>query len=139
MAVGAALVAALSIAAGAAPGARVQPPQVAPADATPFVGEWTLQLEGPNGPATFALNVKVEKDKVLGEITAPGSDPNPITDVTKSDKSLLLSYTFDYQGNDVFTVVSLTPGPEDKTSAQIDFANGAYVMTGTATKKEPAK
>jgi hypothetical protein len=132
-------VAALSVLASMATGAAQQAPQVAPADAAPFIGEWTLQLEGPNGPATFALNVKVEKDRVVGEIAAPGSDPNPITDVTRSDKSLLLSYTFDYQGNDVFTVVSLTPGPEDKTSAQIDFANGAYVMTGMATKKEPAK
>jgi hypothetical protein len=35
----------------------------------------------------------------------------------------------------VDAVVSLTPAEEGKVNAQIDFAGGSYVMTGTATKK----
>jgi hypothetical protein len=35
-------------------------------------------------------------------------------------------------------VVRLTPS-EGKMSAQIDFAGGAYVMTGSATKKDKGK
>ncbi len=113
--------------------------QVTAADATPFIGEWTLALQGPNGPGAFDLTVKVEKEKVVGEITNAEIPTQPITDVTKADKSLVLAYSFDYQGNAVPAVVSLTPAADGKMSAQIDFAGGAYVMSGTATRKEKAK
>jgi hypothetical protein len=115
--------------------------QVTAADAAPFIGEWTLDLQSQDGPRTFALVVKVEKEKeaVVGEITGTTTAPQPITDITRSDKSLILRYSFDYQGNPVPTIVSLTPAPEDKMNAQIDFAGGAYIMSGTATKKEKAK
>ena len=42
-------------------------------------------------------------------------------------------------GNAIDAVVSLMPGTDGKTAAQIDFAGGAYTMTGTATKKEKEK
>ena len=44
--------------------------QATAADAAPFLGDWTLALQGPNGPATFNLSVKVENDKVVGEIAS---------------------------------------------------------------------
>ena len=113
--------------------------QVSPADAAPFVGDWTLALQGQNGPATLDLAVKVEKDKVVGEIKSAELPAQAITDVTKVDKSLVLRYSFDYQGNAIPAVVSLMPGDDGKTSAQIDFAGGAYIMSGTATKKEKDK
>jgi len=113
--------------------------QITAADAAPFVGNWTLTLEGPNGPATFDLSIKVEQDKVVGEIKSAELPAQAITDITKVDKSLNLRYSFDYQGNQVPTVVSLVPAEEGKTKAQIDFAGGAYVMSGTAAKKDAAK
>ena len=114
-------------------------PQVTPADAASFIGEWTLTLQGPNGTAAFELVVKMDKEKVVGEITDPNKVTNPVTDVTKADKSLVLRYSFDYQGNPVPTVVSLTPAADGKISAQIDFAGGAYVMSGSAAKKDKGK
>jgi hypothetical protein len=133
------LLIASDVAAGPAPGAAQSAAQVTAADAAPFIGEWTLAVQGPNGPAAFDLTVKVEKDKVVGEIKAPELPAQAITDVTKVDKSLVLRYSFDYQGSAVPTVVSLMPADGDKTNAQIDFAGGAYLMSGTATKKEKAK
>ncbi len=127
------------VAARPAAGAVQSAVQVTAADAAPFVGEWTLAMQGPNGPATLDLAVKVENDKVVGEIKSAELPAQAITDVTKIDKSLVLRYSFDYQGNAVPTVVSLMPADEGKTNAQIDFAGGAYVMSGTATKKEKAK
>jgi hypothetical protein len=112
---------------------------VTAADAAPFIGDWTLAMQGPNGPGAFDLAVKVEKEKVVAEIKSAELPLQPITDIAKVDKSLVLRYSFDYQGNQVPTVVSLTAADEGKTSAQIDFAGGAYVMSGTATKKETAK
>jgi len=135
------LLASSDLHAGPATAAAQSAAQVTAADAAPFIGEWTLDLQSQDGPRTFALVVKVEKEKetVVGEITGTTTGPQPITDVTRSDKSLVLRYAFDYQGNPVPTVVSLTPAPDNKMNAQIDFAGGAYIMSGTATKKEKAK
>jgi hypothetical protein len=113
--------------------------QVTAADAAPFLGDWTLTLQGPNGPGVFDLTVKVEKEKVVGEISNAQMPAQAITDIAKVDKSLVLSYSFQWEGNPVGAVVSLIPAAEDKVNAQIDFAGGAYVMSGTAAKKEKAK
>jgi hypothetical protein len=110
---------------------------VTAAEAAPFIGEWSLALQSQDGPQESDLAVKVEQDKVVGEIILGGMT-HSITDVTKSDKSLVLRYSFDYQGNPVDTVVSLTPVPEGKMAAQIAFAGGAYIMSGDATRKEKA-
>ena len=118
----------------AASAAVTQAGQITAADAAPFLGDWTLTMEGQNGPAVFALKVKVEGDKVSGEMSSEQMAPTPISDIQKSDKSIVLSYTFDYQGMPVGAVVTLTPAGE-KTTAVIDFAGGAYVMNGTAAKK----
>jgi hypothetical protein len=127
-------------AAAAAVGQAAQPAaQVTPADAAPFIGDWTLDMQGPNGPATFDLTVKVEKEKVVGEISVATMPAQAIADVTKADQSLVLSYSFNYEGNPVDAVVKLTPAPEGKTKSEIAFAGGAYVMTGTAARKEKGK
>jgi hypothetical protein len=123
----------------AGPAATQSPAQVTAADAAPFIGDWTLDLQGQNGPGAFDLAVKVEKEKVVGEITSATMATQPIADVTRAGESLVLSYTFNYEGNAVDAVVKLTPALEGKTNAQIDFAGGAYVMSGTATKKEKVK
>jgi len=92
--------------------------QVKPADAEPFVGDWTLALQGPNGPGTFDLTIKVEKEKVVGEIKNQDMPAQAITDITKVEKSLVLRYSFDYQGNPVDAAVSLTPAEGGKTNAE---------------------
>jgi hypothetical protein len=114
--------------------ADTQGAQVSPSDAGPFIGDWTLTMDGQNGPAVFALKLKVDADKVTGEISSEQMAPTAIADIKKADKSLVLSYTFDYQGMPVGAVITLTPA-DDKTAATIDFAGGAYVMNGTAAKK----
>jgi hypothetical protein len=116
-----------------------QSPQVTPADAAPFLGEWTLALQGPNGPGAFTLMLKVENEKVLGEIANEMVQAQAITNVSMANKSLRFTYTFPWEGNPIDAVVTLTPADDGKTSAQIDFAGGAYTMSGTATKKEKAK
>jgi hypothetical protein len=108
-------------------------------EAAPFLGDWTLTLQGPNGPGTFALSVKTESEKVSAEISSDVLGTQPITSISLVDKSLVLGFSFNYEGNAVEAAVSLTPDKEGKTAAQIDFAGGAYTMTGTAEKKEKAK
>ena len=111
---------------------------VTPQQAAPFIGDWTLALQGPNGPGPFAVSWKVEKEKVVGEVSSDQLPKQPVTSISMADKSLVIGYSFNWEGNAVEAVITLTPGAEGKTAAQIDFAGGAYVMTGTATKKEKA-
>jgi hypothetical protein len=117
----------------ARPGVGVQ---ISAADAAPYLGDWTLTMEGPNGPGVFNLSIKVEKDTVVAEIGSDATPTSKISTISKTEKALLLSYSFQYESMTVDAVVTLTPGAEGKTAAQIDFAGGAYTMTGSATKKE---
>ena len=135
------LVFALPHAAGASGGAKFAQTakDVSTADAAPFLGDWTLAMQGPNGPATFSLSINAEKEKVSAEIASDALAKQPIGSISLVDKSLVLAYSFTYEGNGVDAVVYLTPDKEGKTAAQIDFAGGAYVMNGTATKKEKDK
>jgi hypothetical protein len=109
------------------------------ADLAPFLGDWALALEGPNGPGAFTLSVKMDKEKPSAELVSEAMGAQPINDIAKADKALAMSYSFTWEGNAVDAVIKLTPAADGKTSAQIDFAGGAYVMTGTATKKERVK
>ena len=110
-----------------------------PAEAAPFLGDWTLTLKGPDRDATFDLTVKTDNDKVVGEISAPEQQKEFIPESSMAEKTLKMRYSFNYQGNPIDAVVSLTPGADGAIAAQIDFAGGAYVMSGTATKKAAAK
>jgi hypothetical protein len=126
-------VAAAQAATAATPSA---PHQATPAEAAPYIGQWTLAMQGPNGPGTFDLSVKVDQEKVVGEIVSDQMAKQIITDVTSDKESLILSYSFDYQGTAVDAVVSLGPAKDGKVPADISFAGGAYVMSGSATKKD---
>ena len=110
--------------------------EVTPADAAPFIGDWTLALQGPDRAGTFELSIRVEKEKVIAEITAETMPKQAITRMSIDQKRLVLGYSFTYDGNPVDAVVSMTPGDAGKMAAQIDFAGGAYIMSGAATKKE---
>jgi hypothetical protein len=128
-----------SVAASSAIPAQQTSSPVSAIGAAPFIGDWTLALEGPNGPATMGLAVKAEQEKVSAELSSDVMGAQAITNIAKADKVLVLSYSFTYDGNNVDAVIRLTPAADGKTAAQIDFAGGAYIMTGTATKKEKAK
>jgi hypothetical protein len=108
---------------------------ITPAQAAPFLGDWTLSMQGDRGPAQFALSVKSENGKVVAEI---GSDQMPkqsVTDITRAGDTMTLRYSFDYQGNPVAVVVALTLDA-DKLKAAIDFADGAYAISGTGVRRK---
>jgi hypothetical protein len=115
------------------------PAQVSVEDAKPFLGDWTLAMNGERGPGTFNVSLKAEGDKVVGEVASDAVAAQKITSISKTEKGIFLNYSFPYEAMTVDAVVSLMPGAEGKVAAQIDFAGGAYTMTGTATKKEPPK
>ncbi len=131
----------VGLVAGVPAGARgVQTAAATPAEAAPFLGDWVLTLEGANGPGTFDVSLKVEDDKVTGQIQSALMPVTSFTSiVTNAGKGLSMSFTFPYEGMTVDAVASLVPAEGGTTTAGIDFAGGAYTMSGSATKKEPAK
>jgi hypothetical protein len=130
---------ALTPAAPVAAQAQTAAASVTAAQLAPFLGEWTLDMQGPNGPGAFTLTVKSENDKPAAEIASDQMPKQPISDFSMSDKSLALGYSFQWEGNPVSAVIYLTPDEKGPMKAQIDFAGGAYVMNGTAKKKEAPK
>jgi hypothetical protein len=104
-------------------------------NAAVFLGNWTLTAEGQQGPATFSLAVRPEAGKVLAEISSTVMPKQAITDITMLGPALVLRYSFDYQGMAIPVALTLTPS-EGKTAVNMAFADGQYVMTGSAAKAE---
>jgi hypothetical protein len=127
----------LSIVGIARAGAQAPAPSgpVTPAQAAPFLGDWTLSMQGDRGPAQFALSVRSENGKVLAEIGSDQMGKQTVTDITRSGDTLTLKYSFDYQGNPVAVAVALTLDA-DKLKAAMDFADGAYAISGTGVRRK---
>jgi hypothetical protein len=109
---------------------------LAATDAAAFLGAWTLGLDTPQGALTLDLTLKDDGGKVSGSISAAPLMPEPqaITDIAKDGGSLVLKYMLDFQGTPVPAKISLVPDG-DKWKANFDFADGQFVVDGTAMKK----
>ncbi len=126
---------ALPAAQTAAPGANAAPVAATASDAAPFVGDWSVAMVSQMGPTTFSLSVSTAGGKVQAKVSSDTQPETIVTDIEKAGPSLVLSYSFDYQGNQVPTVITLTPDAGGKIKADFDFANGAFQMSGTGEKK----
>jgi hypothetical protein len=127
----------------ATPAAKETPAQPAdlktPARATPenaaaYLGEWSLNLDSPNGPVAMSLALKNNAGRVGGELSSEMQPAQAFSEITRRGTGLELKYTFDYQGTHLEGVVNLTPD-NGKMLATISIAEGAYVMEGTAARK----
>ena len=131
----------LVLALAAAP-AFAQSPPAAPAPATEadvkaLLGDWTIKGESQMGPFTVWLSMNVEEGKPLATISSDLQAPTPISDITKRGDNLILLYSFDYEGNAIPAVLTLTPNAE-KLDAYFSFAEGAFEMGGVG-EKTPAQ
>jgi hypothetical protein len=112
------------------------PAAVTAADATPFLGNWNITLESPMGAMAMAATVKVDAGKVAAEISSEQMGKSPVAELTKQGASLVLHYSFDYQGQQIPAALTLAP-TGDKVNVSLDIAGGAFVASGTATKASP--
>jgi hypothetical protein len=131
------------IVAGLATLALVVAPQIvaaqsalASADATVFLGGWTLTVESPQGPFEQSLELKDVGGKVAGQLTSAISpDPTAISDIAKDGDDLVLKFSGDFQGNAFTAKLTLTPQGTDKAKVTFDIMDGQFVMDGTGVKK----
>jgi hypothetical protein len=108
---------------------------LATADASKFIGAWTLGMDSPQGAVAMNLTLKDQGGKVAGTITADiAPDPANITDITKDGDKLVLKYNLDFQGQAIPVQVTIIPDGANWKSS-FDFAGGQFVMDGTAVKK----
>ena len=119
-----------------APLAAFAQSSVATAEATAFVGTWTLSLESPQGAFEQSLVIKDASGKLAAEVSnqmQPGAVP--ITDIAKSGTDLVLKFAGDFQGNAFTASITLSPDGSDKAKVSMDIMDGAFVMAGTGVKK----
>ena len=127
------LAAALAV---AMPLAAAAQSSLATSEATAFVGAWELGLDTPQGAATLDLQIKDSGGKVAATIAMPPMMPDPqnITDIAKDNGALVLKYSLDMQGMAIPAKITITPDGGGY-KASFDFADGQFVMDGTAKKK----
>src|SRR5436190_933120 len=58
------------------------------AEAAPFLGDWTLTMQGPDRSAYFDLTVKVEGEKVVGEISSAEAAKEFVPQAWMAEKTL---------------------------------------------------
>ena len=113
------------------------PAAVTPADAKPYLGDWTLRGESQMGPFVMSLAMKVDAGKVVATLSSEVQAPTTVTDITKVGTGLVLRYSFDYEGNAIPVMLTLTT-KEDKLDAALSFAEGAFEMAAVGIRKAPA-
>jgi hypothetical protein len=113
------------------------PAAVTPDDAKPFLGNWTIAGESQMGPFTMMLAVAVDEGKVGAVVSSDMQPATPVSDITKRNDSLVMYYSFDYEGQAIPVVLTVTP-KDDKINASFSFADGAFEMGGVGSKTPAA-
>jgi hypothetical protein len=106
--------------------------QLDTAQAQAFLGNWTFAFQSDQGPFQMGLNISDAGGKVAAQSTSDLGNVD-ITNITRADASLVLSYNMDAQGQSIPVSLRLTPNGE-QLQANMDFAGGAFVVSGTGTK-----
>jgi hypothetical protein len=108
---------------------------VAPTGMARFIGAWTLGVDTPQGALSMTLTLKDQGGKLAGEIAADmAPEPQAVTDIANDGDNLVLKYALNVQGQSIPAQITILPDGE-KWKASFDFANGQFVMDGTAAKK----
>jgi hypothetical protein len=133
----------LTLALASAPTLAQSPAPAAPtpateADVQALLGDWTISGESQMGPFAVWLTMAVAEGKPVATLSSEIQAPTEITDITRSGDSLVLSYFFDYEGNAIPSVLTLTPNA-DKLDASFSFADGAFEMGGVGQKTQAAQ
>ena len=106
---------------------------VSPAQAAPFIGDWTAAITSQMGPSTYAVSVKVEGGKVVAAVSGGVFPRTTVSDISLVGKNLFLKYTSDFQGTLIPSLLAMTPQGQNMLLT-ISLMDGQFEMAGTATK-----
>jgi uncharacterized protein len=117
----------------AALASQATPSTVTPAQAAPFVGDWSAAIDSPMGPATYKVSVTAEGGKVDAKVTNAPFPPATASEVYLSGKNLFVKYASNFQGMMIPGLVALTPDGQDMLLT-ISILDGQVEMAGRAIK-----
>jgi hypothetical protein len=92
-------------------------------------GDWDGSVDTPNGPIAFTMKLKVEKDKVTGEIGSPEGNA-PASGTWAEGK---LTVTFPYATGDLITMAGALK--DGQLSGDLSLGANGMVMPWSAKKK----
>jgi uncharacterized protein len=106
---------------------------ITPAQAAPFIGDWTAAISSQMGPTSYKVSVKVEGGRVVATVGGGMFPPATASDVYLSGKNLFLKYASNFQGMSIPGLIALTPDGQDMLMT-ISILDGQMEMAGRATK-----
>jgi hypothetical protein len=116
-------------------GGGVAHAQITAEQAGNFMGEWTLNLDSPQGPFALTLKLADKEGKVEGELSSEIAPPQTVTDVSKSDADLVLKYIGSFQGQSFDAKITMTPDGDKNVKVVFDVMSGQFMMNGSGVKK----
>jgi hypothetical protein len=108
--------------------------QLDAAQASQFMGNWTVAMQTDMGAMSLNMSITNQGGKVAASVGSPdlGGTVN-VTDIARNGDALVLRYNIDAQGMMVDVMMSLTPSGNN-LSTYIEAAAGAFSTTATATR-----
>jgi hypothetical protein len=103
-------------------------------DATAFLGEWVLTVEGRRGTQERPLTIKDTGGKLSAELGGGRGGPVTIADVTVKGNEATLKWNQETPQGSLPVVMTLTMKDGALTVKQ-DFAGGRFSTSGTGKKK----
>jgi hypothetical protein len=104
------------------------------AEAQAFLGDWSLNMDSPQGAFVMSLMITDSSGKVAASVGADElGGMQPVTNITRSGENLVLRYEINVQGQSAPVALTLMPDGA-ALNADMDFADGMFVMSGRATK-----
>lgn len=101
------------------------------AQAQPFFGIWQMTLETIDGTFPITMTISEREGKVAAVLGSADGQVE-LTDLSRTEESLVVRYNMDYQGMELPVVIHLSPDGDNLT-ADWDFADGMYAVSATAT------
>lgn len=106
---------------------------VTPAQAAPFLGQWSVSMEGGQGPIQITFNIMDMGGMVHAQVSGPDGG---MTDAETSldGSSLVLSYSVDFGGQGIPVELTLAPNG-DALDCTMSAGDGQFSANGTAAKQ----
>lgn len=119
-------------------------PPITPAEAAPFLGDWSIPVEVSFGTFYGSVTLKVEDGIVVALLRADVVPEQRSTDITKAGNGIRIRSKMDYQGPlveksiPVSLVLTLTPSG-DAAAVGLDFTIGtaSFLVSATGKRLQP--
>jgi hypothetical protein len=104
------------------------------AQAQAFMGQWVVNMDTEYGPFSMNLAIADQGGKVAATMSSAemGGD-QAITDITRSEESLVLRFTGNAQGQTFDVAIALVPNGEN-LDVYFDVAQGMFTAQGVGTR-----